>query len=99
MKFYIHITFLCTIYMEFTKTFLRDVMRRVRVPLTIFLERFPIRKIVSGTHAIPHMYAHIKSFQNENVIHSTYIYVFLIYMYIHHVICLQIYAESSCFLS
>jgi hypothetical protein len=47
--FYIHIT-----------TFLRDVMRRVRVPLTIFLEAFPIRKKVSGTHAIPHMYAHMK---------------------------------------
>jgi hypothetical protein len=54
MNFYIHITYLCTFYMESIKCFLRDVMGRVRVPLTIFLERFPIRKIVSGTHAIPH---------------------------------------------
>jgi hypothetical protein len=57
---HIHITFLYTYYisMHFLhgihQMFLRDVMRRVRVPLTIFLERFPIRKKVSGTHAMPH---------------------------------------------
>jgi hypothetical protein len=55
--------------------FLRDVMGRVRVPLTIFLERFPIRKKVSGTHAIPHMSAHEKSFQNENEIHISCIFI------------------------
>jgi hypothetical protein len=37
-----------------------DVMSRVRVPLTLFLEAFPIRKKVSGTHAIPHIYAHMR---------------------------------------